>query len=174
MKKIIIKHGAATVPVQSQQTAWQQYAPAPKYEENGGLCFFLGALFGPFGILLSAIIGRAYGLKKSLVGFFLLGIPLTALIWWLTVGASRQKAVEESKREAARVSCIANMKQIALASESLILLGKEPVPSNIYGPDKYIKETLVCPLGGSYSIKKSGKTVDVVCPHADKGHVLSL
>ncbi len=139
MKRIIIKRGASTTPVQSQSVTYQQYAPFPKHEENGGLCFFLGALFGPFGILLSAIVGRAYGLKKSLFGFFLIGIPLTCLVWWLTIGADMQKAAAQVKKDV----CIANMKQIALACGMCIRSGKKPIPSNIYGPDGYIKKNLL-------------------------------
>ena len=178
MKKIVIKRGAPTAPVPSQSVMYQQYAPMPKRNENGGLCFFLGLLFGPFGILLSAIVSGAYGLKKSLLGFFLVGIPLTGLVWWLIFGRNIQKADAEAKKDA----CIANMEQIAYACEMCVRSGKEPIPSNIYGPDGYIRKELTCPLGGTYAIKRLHESVDVVsplggnfgvvCPHADKGHVL--
>lgn len=80
-KKIVIRKTPSSAP-----------APAPAYyqppvqqepETHGTLCFFLGALFGPFGLLLAAIVGKAGGLVKALLGFVLVGIPLMALTWWI-------------------------------------------------------------------------------------------
>ena len=50
-----------------------------------------------------------------------------------------QKAAAQVKKDV----CIANMKQIALACEMCIRSGKKPIPSNIYGPDGYIKKNLL-------------------------------
>ena len=66
-------------------------------ESNGALCFFLGAIFGPFGLLLAAIVGKAGGLVKALLGFVLVGLPLMGLAWWLMFGADM---VAEQKRRA--------------------------------------------------------------------------
>ena len=72
--------------------------PAPHEQEgHGALCFFLGALFGPFGLLLAAIVGKAGGLVKALLGFVLVGLPLMGLAWWLMFGVDM---VAEQKRRA--------------------------------------------------------------------------
>ena len=63
--------------------AYYQQPVQREPETHGTLCFFLGALFGPFGLLLAAIVGKAGGLVKALLGFVLVGIPLTALTWWI-------------------------------------------------------------------------------------------
>lgn len=82
-KKFVIRKSLSIAP-----------APAPSYyqppvqqepETHGALCFFLGALFGPFGLLLAAIVGKAGGLVKALLGFVLVGIPLMVLTWWILV-----------------------------------------------------------------------------------------
>lgn len=48
------------------------YSGDGKQEDNNGcLCFFLGLLFGPFGLLLAAIVGKAGGLISAIWGFLL-------------------------------------------------------------------------------------------------------
>ena len=92
-KKFVIRKTTAAAPSPSY------YQPPVQQEQDthGALCFFLGALFGPFGLLLAAIVGKAGGLVKALLGFVLVGIPLTGLAWWLMFGADM---VAEQKRPA--------------------------------------------------------------------------
>ena len=92
-KKFVIRKTTAASPAQAY------YQPPAPHEPDGHgcLCFFLGALFGPFGLLLAAIVGKAGGLVKALLGFVLVGIPITGLAWWLMFGADM---VAEQKRRA--------------------------------------------------------------------------
>ena len=92
-KKFVIRKTTPSAP----PPAYYQPQPPQNQESHGALCFFLGALFGPFGLLLAAIVGKAAGLVKALLGFVLVGIPLTALAWWLMFGADM---VAEQKRRA--------------------------------------------------------------------------
>lgn len=81
----------------------------------------------------------------------------------------------EYRQTSQKFACISNMKQIQAAVEMSLMSDKKPTPENLYGPDKYIKVEPKCPLGGSYIIKKTpGEDSDykIICPHADKGHVL--
>ena len=82
-KKFVIRKSPSSAPAPAP--AYYQPQPPPNQESHGALCFFLGALFGPFGLLLAAIVGKAGGLVKALLGFVLVGIPLTALTWWILV-----------------------------------------------------------------------------------------
>lgn len=93
-KKFVIRKSPSSAPAPApnyyQPTPRpQQYraspspcAPRQKKDDAGQLCFWLGVLFGPFGLLLAAIVGKAAGLIKALRGFFFVGIPLTLLVWW--------------------------------------------------------------------------------------------
>lgn len=92
-KKFVIRKTTAAAPAPSYYHPPVQQEP----ETHGVLCFFLGAIFGPFGLLLAAIVGKAGGLVKALLGFVLVGIPLTGLSWWLMFGADM---VAEQKRRA--------------------------------------------------------------------------
>lgn len=78
-KKFVIRKMPSSAPAPS----YYQPQPPPNQESHGVLCFWLGVLFGPFGLLLAAIVGKAAGLVKALLGFVLVGIPLTALSWWI-------------------------------------------------------------------------------------------
>ena len=80
-KKIVIRKSPSRAPAPSPN--YYQPPPPPNQESHGTLCFWLGVLFGPFGLLLAAIVGKADGLVKALLGFVLVGIPLTALTWWI-------------------------------------------------------------------------------------------
>lgn len=92
-KKFVIRKTKSAAPAPSYYQPPVQQEP----ETHGVLCFFLGAIFGPFGLLLAAIVGKAGGLVKALLGFVLVGIPLTGLAWWLVFGAD---IVAEQKRRA--------------------------------------------------------------------------
>ena len=74
-------------------------------------------------------------------------------------------------------ACFANMRQLKAAAEAH--LKKHPgdaAPSldAICGPEdtKILKTEPRCPLGGHYTITLKEGSVDVVCPHAAKGHAL--
>lgn len=94
-KKFVIRKSPSSAPAPAP--SYYQPTPRPNQESHGTLCFFLGALFGPFGLLLAAIVGKAGGLVKALLGFVLVGLPLTSLAWWLMFGADM---VAEQKRRA--------------------------------------------------------------------------
>ena len=79
----------------------------------------------------------------------------------------------EYRRARQEIVCICNMKQIQAAVEQTMMAGTaKPTLKDLFGPDKYIKVELKCPLGGSYIIKYTGDDYTITCPHADKGHVL--
>lgn len=80
-KKFVIRKSPSSAPAPAP--AYYQPQPPPNQESHGVLCFWLGVLFGPFGLLLAAIVGKAAGLIKALLGFVLVGIPLMALTWWI-------------------------------------------------------------------------------------------
>lgn len=92
-KKFVIRKTTAAAPAPSYYQQPVQREP----ETHGTLCFFLGALFGPFGLLLAAIVGKAGGLVKALLGFVLVGILLTGIAWWIMFGADM---VADQKRRA--------------------------------------------------------------------------
>ena len=80
-KKFVIRKSPLRTPAHAPN--YYQPQPQPNQESHGTLCFWLGVLFGPFGLLLAAIVGKADGLVKAMLGFVLVGIPLTALTWWI-------------------------------------------------------------------------------------------
>lgn len=82
-KKFVIHKTPSSAPVPAP--AYYQQPVQREPETHGTLCFWLGALFGPFGLLLAAIVGKAEGLVKALLGFVLVGIPLMVLTWWILV-----------------------------------------------------------------------------------------
>lgn len=94
-KKFVIRKSPSSAPAPAP--AYYQPQVQQEQETHGALCFSLGALFGPFGLLLAAIVGKAGGLVKALLGFVLVGLPLTGLAWWLMFGADM---VAEQKRRA--------------------------------------------------------------------------
>lgn len=63
---------------EEQDAAQRQMALNDQQESSPGcLCFILGAILGPIGIIVAAIIGKVNGVKASLAGW---------LIPWLVVG----------------------------------------------------------------------------------------
>ena len=50
---------------------------------HGCLCFFLGMFFGPIGLVVAAIIGKARGVVSALIGMVAIGI-LVLLFYVLT------------------------------------------------------------------------------------------
>ena len=76
-------------------------------EDHGCLCFALGVLFGPLGLLLAAIIAKAKGLISALWGFLISWI-LAGIIWYgLVVLAARHRAKCAAAHFARRVPQIA-------------------------------------------------------------------
>ena len=80
-KKFVIRKSPSSAPARAPN--YYQPPQQPSQESHDTLCFWLGVLFGPFGLLLAAIVGKAAGLVKAILGFVLVGIPLTALTWWI-------------------------------------------------------------------------------------------
>ena len=61
--------------------------PVPTEDEGGCLCFLLGGVFGPIGILIAALIGKKQGVIAALQGFLvamlvgvLIGIGLAVVL----------------------------------------------------------------------------------------------
>lgn len=80
-KKFVIRKSPSSAPVPA--SSYYQPTSRPNQESHDTLCFGLGALFGPFGLLLAAIVGNAAGLVKAILGFVLVGVPLMALTLWI-------------------------------------------------------------------------------------------
>ena len=57
-----------------------------------------------------------------------------------------------SRNCAQQNACLSNLKQIEAAKEQCLLAGKEATEENIYGSDKYIRQKLRCPAGGTYTL----------------------
>lgn len=55
-------------------------------EEGGCLCFILGSVFGPIGILIAAIIAKKSGVIAALWGW-IIGWVALFLVWMAFVGA---------------------------------------------------------------------------------------
>ena len=62
------------------QFAARRLADDADEENHGCLCFVLGALFGPIGLLIAAIIAKAKGLISALWGFVVSWLVF-GLIW---------------------------------------------------------------------------------------------
>ena len=79
-KTFVMRRPKAQAPLNPQFAA-RRLADATEEDENHGcLCFALGVLFGPLGLLLAAIIAKAKGLVSALWGF-LISWLVVALIW---------------------------------------------------------------------------------------------
>lgn len=72
-KKFIVRRS----PVNPQFAARRLSDDVEEDANHGCLCFALGVLFGPLGLLLAAIVGKAKGLVSALWGF---------LVFWLVSG----------------------------------------------------------------------------------------
>lgn len=66
------------------QFAARRLADDADEENHGCLCFALGVLFGPLGLLLAAIIAKAKGLIAALWGFVISWLIL-GLVWAASV-----------------------------------------------------------------------------------------
>lgn len=91
MKKIIIKPRKVTISPKRKLDPYQRgYLAAQRNnsqdEENncGCLCMFLGG-FGPLGLIVAAIIGKANGVKSALIGWVLSWLILIVL-YFIFVG----------------------------------------------------------------------------------------
>ena len=77
MKKIIIKPRKVAISPKKLDAYQRGYLAARRSSSNeeesncGCLCMFLGGFFGPIGLIVAAIIGKAEGVKSALLGWFL-------------------------------------------------------------------------------------------------------
>lgn len=85
MQKIIIKTNTMKTR-HARHSSFSQPAP-PQEEDCGCLCFFLGG-FGPLGLIVAAIIGKASGVKSALLGWFVSWL-IVGIIWFCIIGLSR-------------------------------------------------------------------------------------
>ncbi len=76
------------------------------------------------------------------------------------------------RTESMRSACLSNMKMIECAAEQCLMSGEKPTEENLYGPTRYIKQKLHCPMGGEYMLEVEGSNVKVTCPNAAAGHKL--
>lgn len=72
--KIVIKHDEMgkrkmKAMISRHSSSFDVYQNREEEDSHTFLCFFLGFIFGPFGLLVAAIIGKASGVKASLFGF---------------------------------------------------------------------------------------------------------
>jgi hypothetical protein len=78
-KTFIIRKPKMRAPVNPQFAA-RRLADERDDDNHGCLCFALGVLFGPLGLLLAAIIAKAKGLIAALWGFVISWL-VAGLIW---------------------------------------------------------------------------------------------
>ena len=72
-KKFVIRKSPSSAPAPAP--SYYQPTLRPNQESHDTLCFWLGALFGPFGLLLAAIVGNAAGLVKAVCRKATFGVP---------------------------------------------------------------------------------------------------
>lgn len=91
----------------SGQQAPLSKAPA---ETHGVLCIWLGILFSLFGVIIAAIIGKAYGVKKALIGMVIgAAIFIVVRVGWaiIVVNFVTEGESHEMRRNTTRASLAA-------------------------------------------------------------------
>lgn len=82
----------------------------PPEENNGALCMWLGILFSLIGVLIAAVIGKAYGVKKALIGMAIgAAVIIVGLVGWsiIAVNVFGDKEYNETRRNTTRASIAA-------------------------------------------------------------------
>ena len=79
-KTFIVRKPKMRAPVNPQFAA-RRLADERDDDNHGCLCFALGVLFGPLGLLIAAIVAKVPGLVSALWGFVVSWIVLGALIF---------------------------------------------------------------------------------------------
>lgn len=93
-------------------------------------------------------------------GFTLIEIMIVVVIIGILLAIAVPNFVRARESSRAK-SCVANLKSINGAKEQWAMDLKKtsadtPTESDLYGTDKYIKSTPVCPGGGSYTLAAVG------------------
>lgn len=82
-RKIVLKVPPKRVPAmlvsRSCGMADERMQRSPVEDNHGCLCSILGALFGPFGILIAAVVAKAQGVKAAILGWLLICIPFAII-----------------------------------------------------------------------------------------------
>lgn len=96
------------VPFENNSGQHASLSKAPE-ENNGALCIWLGILFSLIGVLIAAIIGKAYGVKKALIGMIIgAAIFIVGLVGWSIIAVNfLDDGADEVRRNTTRASLAA-------------------------------------------------------------------
>jgi len=153
-----------------------------KHQLNGRPLHYQGnitiqkAFFAMCGIGWVAVIRLLWGVwqvKRPRQKLLLAGL---ALILVVLIGLTLPNFVRV-RVASSRNACIANLKQIQGAKETWALENKKsptdvPSPADLIGWDKYIRDTPVCPDGGSYRLGAVGEKA--TCSVSGPGHTIDF
>ena len=107
-------------------------------------------------------------MNKRNQGFTLVEIMIVVAIIAILAAVAIPNFIKYRQNSQA-AACVSNLKQIEAAYEQAKLADSKNVPSDVsglVGPKKYIKNTPVCPAGGTYSLGD-----DTTGPTCSKGQV---